>query len=182
MKYSKTVMLKNQEECLLRNAEGADAEAVCQIFQLTHGQTDYMLSYPDENSFDVEQERAYLVQKAESPAEIEICAVLQGQIVGTAGIGAVGRKDKVKHRATLGIGVEKSHWGKGIGRALIEACIACAGSAGYLQLELEIVCENHAAVSLYESVGFQEYGRNPRGFRSRNSGWQELILMRLELN
>lgn len=182
MKYSKTVILKNQEACLLRNAEGADAEAVYHIFQLTHGQTDFMLSYPDENSFGVEQERAYLIQEAESADEILICAVLQGQIVGTAGIEAVGRKDKVKHRATFGIGVEKSHWGKGIGRALTEACIACAGSAGYSQLELDVVRENHAAVSLYESVGFQEYGRNPKGFRSRNSGWQELLLMRLELD
>jgi hypothetical protein len=31
-------------------------------------------------------------------------------------------------------------------------------------------------------VGFVEYGRNPKGFRSRTTGWQELVLMRLELN
>ena len=41
--------------------------------------------------------------------------------------------------------------------------------------------ENRAAIALYESVGFREYGRNPKGFRSRTSGWQELVLMRLEL-
>ena len=29
---------------------------------------------------------------------------------------------------------------------------------------------------------FTEYGRNPRGFRSRLTGWQEVILMRLELD
>ena len=32
-----------------------------------------------------------------------------------------------------------------------------------------------------ESEGFVQYGRNPKGFRSRYSGWQELVLMRLEL-
>ncbi len=37
------------------------------------------------------------------------------------------------------------------------------------------------ALTLYRSVGFVEYGRNPKGFRSRVSGWQELVLMRLEL-
>ena len=52
---------------------------------------------------------------------------------------------------------------------------------GYLQIELEVVAENASAVRLYESVGFQEYGRNPRGFRAR-SGWQTLVLMRLELD
>ena len=49
------------------------------------------------------------------------------------------------------------------------------------QLELEVVAENAAAVRLYEAAGFREYGRNPRGFLSRR-GWQELVLMRLELD
>ena len=41
--------------------------------------------------------------------------------------------------------------------------------------------EDKTALALYRSVGFEEYGRNPKGFRSRVSGWQELVLMRLEL-
>ena len=44
------------------------------------------------------------------------------------------------------------------------------------------IAENQTALALYKSVGFAEYGRNPRGFRSRFSGWQELVLMRLELD
>lgn len=43
------------------------------------------------------------------------------------------------------------------------------------------MAKNVSAVRLYESVGFKEYGRNPRGFRAK-TGWQELILMRLELD
>ena len=77
--------------------------------------------------------------------------------------------------------MDKAYWGLGIGRALTEACIECAGAAGYVQLELEAVAENKSALALYRSVGFQEYGRNPKGFRSRLTGWQELVLMRLEL-
>lgn len=44
------------------------------------------------------------------------------------------------------------------------------------------MAENTAARMLYEHVGFTEYGRNPRGFRTRSGAWQELILMRLELD
>ena len=77
--------------------------------------------------------------------------------------------------------MDKAHWGLGIGRALTEACIECAKKAGYAQLELEVVAENKSALALYKSVGFVEYGRNPKGFRSRLTGWQELVLMRLEL-
>ena len=49
-------------------------------------------------------------------------------------------------------------------------------------VELDVVAENTAARMLYEHVGFTEYGRNPRGFRTRSGAWQELILMRLELD
>ena len=55
-------------------------------------------------------------------------------------------------------------------------------SYGYVQLELEAVAENEHALALYRSVGFVEYGRNPKGFRSRKTGWQKLVLMQLELN
>ena len=57
----------------------------------------------------------------------------------------------------------------------------CAKEAGYAQLELDVAAQNERAITLYESEGFAQYGRNPKGFRSRYSGWQELVLMRLEL-
>lgn len=181
MKYRKTIRLKDGRECVLRNGTGEDGQAAYDNFILTHEQTDFLLSYADETNMTAEQEAQYLTEKTESENEIELLAEIKGSIVGAAGIGCVGKKDKVKHRAEFGISVDQAYWGLGIGRALTEACIECARAAGYAQLELEAVAENQKALALYESVGFAEYGRNPRGFRSRYSGWQELVLMRLEL-
>lgn len=182
MRYQSTVYTKDGAPCLLRNAEADDAEAVCEIFKRTHGQTEYLLSYPDESSFTVEQEREFLKTTADSDNSVEICAYVDGVLVGTAGIGAVGRKDKQKHRAEFGISIDENHQGRGIGRALTEACIECAKKAGYMQLELEVVADNKGAVSLYNGVGFREYGRNPRGFKPRKGDYQELVLMRMELD
>ena len=181
MEYRKMIRLKNGRSCLLRNGTEQDGQAVFDIFNLPHSQTDYLLSYPEENSFTPEQEAVFLKDKTESADEIEIIAEISGLVVGTAGIEHIGLKEKVRHRAKFGISVDKTYWGLGIGRALTQACIECAKAAGYTQLELEAVSENTAAISLYQSVGFIEYGRNPKGFRSRLMGWQELVLMRLEL-
>ena len=64
---------------------------------------------------------------------------------------------------------------------MTRACIECARRAGYEQLELDVVADNAGAIALYESEGFVEFGRNPKGFKSRTNSWQELVLMRLEL-
>jgi RimJ/RimL family protein N-acetyltransferase len=181
MKYQKTILLKDGRTCILRNGTAADGKAVLDIFNLTHEQTDWLLTYSDENSFDAQQEAGFLQAKTDSPDEIEILAEIDGKVIGTAGIGRIGTKDKVKHRAEMGISVDKDYWGLGIGRALTKACIECAKIAGYSQLELDVVAQNERAIALYESEGFAQYGRNPKGFRSRYSGWQELVFMCMEL-
>lgn len=181
MKYHKVILLKNGTECCLRNGTEQDGQAVLDNFSLTHGETDYLLSYPEENSFDTMQESQFLKKKSESENEIEIVAVVDNEVVGIAGIDAVGKKYKVQHRAEFGISVARKFWGLGIGQALTEACIECARVAGYVQLELNVVAENTGALSLYQKVGFVEYGRNPKGFRSKTTGFQTLIYMRLEL-
>ncbi len=181
MQYEKEIILKDGAKCFLRGAGEADAAEVLRTFNLTHTETEYLLTYPDENSFSVGQEAEFLKARNKSENAIEIAAFIDGRIVGTAGIDPVGDKEKVRHRADFGIAVEKACWGRGIGKALTLACIECAKRAGYLQVELQVVADNAAAVRLYESVGFREYGRNSRGFRAR-SGWQALILMRLELD
>ena len=181
MRFSQIILLKNGKEALLRYGDSADGLPVFETFNDTHAETDYLLSYPDENSFDPEQEAKFLEEKTNSPDEIEIIAVVDGKVVGTAGIEAVGRKHKVRHRAELGIGILKEYWGLGLGKALTKACIQCAKEAGYTQVELNVVAENEAAISLYQSLGFTEFGRNPRGFNSRISGYQELVYMKMEL-
>ena len=181
MQYYSEIQLKDGRTCILRNGTAEDGAAVLDVFTLTHAQTDWLLSYPDENSFTAEQEAEFLQAKTDSADEIEIVAEIDGRIVGTAGIECANRKYKMKHRAEFGIGIDKESWGLGIGRALTQACIECARAAGYTQLELGVVAENDRAVALYEREGFVEFGRNPRGFNSRLSGYQPLVLMRLEL-
>ena len=181
MRYDKTVQLKNGAELLLRNGDAKDGAAVLAVFKQTHEETDFLLTYPDEITFTVESESEFLKQKTENPRAIEILAFLGGKLVGTGGFDAVKNVSKLKHRAEFGVSVLKDFWGLGIGAALTAACIECAGQAGYEQLELDVIAGNAAAIALYKKYGFVEFGRNPRGFRLRNGGYQELVHMRLEL-
>ena len=181
MKYFKTVTLKDGRKCTLRNGEENDGQAVLANFILTHEQTDYLLTYPDENTMTAEQEGRFLQERTDSDNGIELLAEIDGAAVGLAGFGAVGSKEKLRHRADFGISVDRQYWKLGIGTALMNACIECARKAGYEQIELSVVAENEPAIAMYRKAGFVEFGRNPKGFKSRFTGYQEVVYMRMEL-
>ena len=181
MQYKNIIKLKDGKECLIGNATAHDAEEVLALYNKVNNETNFLLKYPDEKGFSIEEEKSFLSQKEESAAEVQLCALVGDVIVGLASVSTIGAREKIRHRAELGVSIEKDYWSLGIGSALTAASIECAISAGYQQLELEVVLDNKNAIALYKKMGFIEYGRNPRGFASRSSGYQELILMRLEL-
>ena len=102
MRYAETVVLKSGVELLVRNAVASDARALRETTQRTHAQTDYLLSYPDEQSVDDEQEARSLEETERSSNEVELVAVIDGRIVGSAGVSAVRSRRKVAHRARFG--------------------------------------------------------------------------------
>ena len=166
MLYYREISLKDQRKCLLKNAERADAAAFLHYFTQAHAETDFLTTYADEGTHSVEDMEERFVD---------------GILVGSAGNHALSTREKLRHRADFGISILREYWGQGIGAALTGACIDCAKEAGFRQLELEVVGDNENAVRLYKRYGFVEYGRNPRGFLTRDGRWQELVLMRLEL-
>ena len=60
----------------------------------------------------------------------------------------------------------------GLGRELIEACIAGAASGGAERLFLEVGAGNAAALALYGKAGFRECGRR-KGYYQRPGGSRE---------
>ena len=60
MQYQKTIQLKDGRACLIRNGTAEDGPALLELFLLTHMQTDYLLTYPDEHSLTAEDEAAFL--------------------------------------------------------------------------------------------------------------------------
>ena len=181
MNYLQTITLKDGRTCILRNGTQGDGQAALDNFNLTHRQTEFLLSYPNEKGFSVEDEDRFLKEKTESEDEIELLAVLDGNVIGMAGIECIGRREKVRHRANVGISIDSAFWGLGLGKALMAACIECAKKAGYKQLELDVFEQNERAIGLYKSLGFVPFGINPKAILDREGKYQAMVLMRLEL-
>ena len=181
MEYFRTVTLKDGRECIIRNGTQADGQAALDNYLLTHEQTDNLLAYADEATMTAESEGEYLQREAQSDTDVQLVAVVDGKLVAMAGVNSLGKRYKIRHRGELGISVDKELWGFGIGNALMASCIECAKKMSFEQVELEVIAGNDTAMHLYEKYGFVEYGRNPKGLKSRYTGYQETVLMRLDL-
>ena len=86
-------------------------------------------------------------------------AYVGGELVGNVSLTPVGHRARVRHRCVIGIAVRRALWGQGLGRQLLAQAIALAGRMGYSQAELGVFADNARAIALYESLGFETWGR-----------------------
>ena len=88
-----------------------------------------------------------------SPANLSLVAVLDGKIVGQAGLQR--KAGRAAHVAGLGMGVHDAFVGRGIGIALLAALIDAADNwLAILRIELSVYIDNAPAIALYRRHGF----------------------------
>ncbi|WP_069269157.1 GNAT family N-acetyltransferase [Paraburkholderia nodosa] len=81
-----------------------------------------------------------------------------------------------KHRASLGIGVEESFYRRGLGRRLMQGAIEFATRNEIEWIDLSVFTDNHAAIGLYQSLGFEEVGRRNDRFRISGRSVDDLTM------
>jgi len=94
----------------------------------------------------------------------QFVALSGGEVVGWTDI-VPAWAHGVCHRGSVGMGVLPQFRGQGIGRRLLEACIAKSWANGLTRVELEVRADNMNAVHLYERLGFKREGIKRQGIR-----------------
>jgi RimJ/RimL family protein N-acetyltransferase len=141
----------------IRDAVRDDAEALVALRLAIFAQTDFLLYGAGE----------YKATPAEVADQIDkipglghsraLVAVEDGELAGM--LNAWGSAiPRIRHAATLALGVRRASWGRGIGAALLAEVIRWAPGAGLKRLELFVAVGNHRAIALYERMGFQFEG------------------------
>ena len=172
-----TFPLPSGEILVIRSAEPPDARSQCRHRRLTSGETDFMARYPEECTFDPEQIGRELAATAESPRDFTVTAFLGERVVGDLAVTQVRDRLKLRHRANLGISIQRAFWGNGLGRRMLEIAIAQARANGFEQLELGVFADNPRAIHLYKSVGFRQYGVLPKAFKLKDGTYRDEVLM-----
>jgi putative acetyltransferase len=89
--------------------------------------------------------------------DVQIVAVLDGTVIGSAGIQR--GKGRQAHVGSLGIGVHDDHVGRGVGGAMLAALVDTADNWMDLKrLDLTVFTDNDRAIAMYRRFGFVEEG------------------------
>lgn len=112
-----------------------------------------------------------------SGGSYNLVAVIEGKVVGQLGLQTFPNSPRRKHAGNLGMGVHDNRQGKGIGKALLGACIDLADNwLNLIRLELEVYTDNEPAIRLYKSFGFEQEGTLHQ-YAFRDDGYVDSYLM-----
>ena len=163
---------------LVRHATEADAATILALRSRVFEETDYMLWEPSEFKDTVADEAARINRFNASTNSRFLVATLAEDSVGFCGVmgGAVNR---LKHSASLAIGVLQSHWSIGVGYALLKESIAESARLGITRLELTVHTTNLRAINLYLRTGFEVEGVRRRSLRVSGRYVDEYLMSRL---
>ncbi|MGG6264813.1 N-acetyltransferase family protein [Leptolyngbya sp. AN03gr2] len=101
----------------------------------------------------------------------------QGQVVGMYKIVA-NQRDRGSHVANASFMVDPTCHGRGIGKAMGLHCLQAAKQLGYLAIQFNfVVSTNHAAIALWEKLGFSIVGTLPKAFHHRSLGYVDAYVM-----
>jgi putative acetyltransferase len=89
---------------------------------------------------------------------------------------------KVRHVAQTSLEVHPEAQRLGVGRAIMEGLLEWAGSVGVNRVQLNVFADNHRAIGLYESLGFERVGYRRRLVREADGSERDDLEMGLLLD
>lgn len=164
-------------DIILREARVEDAaDLIAYVQELTGEPDSFLLTGPGEFQMSVEDEEAYIQDKAEAENSLAMLALSGSQIVGEVNLYAGPRKAE-QHAAVLGISVRSGWRDQGLGTRLMTAALDYARNESSLKrIELRVFETNLAAIHLYKKFGFIIEGRRRKSIYKEGKYIDDLLM------
>lgn len=107
----------------------------------------------------------------------EICLLLfcKKELIGVADVAL--RQKIYEHIGNTSITIKKKFRGNGLGALLMERLLTeSVHLVGIKKIILQVFGNNKPAISLYEKIGFKEYGRLPKAIKWRGKYVDEILM------
>jgi L-amino acid N-acyltransferase YncA len=152
---------------VIRDLEKRDWPAVAVIWAegIATGSATFETEVPSWEEFD----------RTRLPGQ-RLVAVDDGEVVGWAALSPASSRECYAGVAENSVYVTSASRGRGIGRALLDALVAHADSAGIWTIQTSVFPENQASVALHERVGFRVVGRRER-IAELDGVWRDTLFL-----
>ena len=177
MQEVRLFIAKNGEEITLRPATPADAHEIITTVSSTSLERSYILM--EKYGKDAESEKEYITDM-DRKHNLLLVAVAMGKIVG--GLAALqadsGRRPYTAHVLQIGLHLEKTHRGLGIGSEMLRYTIQWAKEHEFKKLEANIFTTNMRSLHLFTNAGFVEEGTRRKQIRIGREYIDEVYMAR----
>ncbi|KAF0223343.1 MAG: acetyltransferase [Erysipelotrichaceae bacterium] len=162
----------------IRKAKLSDAQIILDYLLVIGSESDNLTFGAEGLGYTVEEETKTIDTISKSDNSVMLLGFVDEQLVSVANLSGKSR-ERMKHYATLGISVRKSHWHQGIGKAMMKRLLAFAKKNSILEMiELEVRSDNQHAIHLYESLGFKQVGIMPKLMKINGSTYDTLVMVK----
>lgn len=164
----------------IRKAYPTDAKQILEYLKQVGSETDNLTFGKDGIPITVENEEDYLQTMANSLNDLYLLAIENDKIVGSCTLSSY-KKERLKHRATIGISILKDMWGKKVGTKLLKETLEFAKNSFNIEIiSLEVRSDNIRAINLYKKFGFEKIGKYT-GLMKINGEYIDCDIMELKL-
>ena len=149
--------MSESEQIGVRRAASSDAAGILELRTRLQTETSFMLLEPGEFQDSLEDE----INRIDRLNRRDNCLIVvteeRGQLIGML-TAYGGETRRLRHRATLVIGVAREHWGKGAATAMINAALNWSRERKMRRIELTVHTSNARAIDVYRRCGFEVEG------------------------
>lgn len=143
----------------IRHARVTDARILLAYLKRVGGQTDNLTFGAEGIGLTEIEEHSFLADLLTRDNSFAIVAEWNGHLAAMLTF-VGGTRDRLRHGGEMGISIDRTCWGIGLGRRMIQLLLEWAPSTGIVRkINLIVRADNARAIALYESLGFKIEGR-----------------------
>ncbi len=148
-------------EPTIREATPDDAAAFLAYLRAILEEPASMIPLAPDELRTVTEQAAMFAAHAAAANSVFLLAFEGDALVGNLNLSGLPRR-ALRHVAYLGMGVARSHRGRGLGTRLMREALAYADAHAIMRVELDVYVRNAPAIALYENCGFVIEGRRAK--------------------
>ena len=135
----------------------SDASAYLEFFRYVVSETDNLACSAEEAAAMTVEDEQVFIRNTNGSGSFSIIAASDDGICGSCDI-RIQNRERLRHRAEMGIAVRREYWGTGVAQHLLEEAIAEAKTRRIRIISLTVRSDNKRAVAFYKRNGFELSG------------------------